>query len=127
MSYTNRGRTIGRRLLLPLLSAAVLVHAGDTLAGDLVGDAQTRARNLLSGNRADDPVKNERSIARSEVGDPAFDTLAHARQVLSGKPNYGPTAVLHAVATRSLQARGPHSRGADAQEMVRSLILGKVG
>jgi hypothetical protein len=70
MSYTNSGRTFGRRLLLPLLSVGVLVHASDILAEDLVGDAQTRARNLLSGNPADYSVKIERSIARSEDSDP---------------------------------------------------------
>jgi hypothetical protein len=57
----------------------------------------------------------------------AFDTLAHARQILSGKPNYGQTAVLHAAVTPASRVRGPHGRGADTQEMVRSLILGKVG
>jgi len=127
MSHTNRGRKFGRRLLLPLLSVAVLVHASELLAEDLVGDAQTRARSLLSGNRADSSAKIERSIARSEDGSPGLDVLAHARQILSGKPSYGQTAVVRAAATRPSPARGPHSRGANAQEMVRSLILGRVG
>ncbi len=45
MITRNSART---RLLLPL-SAALLLHAGGTLASDHVDDAQAHARALLSG------------------------------------------------------------------------------
>jgi hypothetical protein len=127
MSHANLTSTFGRWALLSVLSVAVLVHASDIRAEDLVGDAQTHARNLLSGNRLNGSAKPEASITRADDAVRALDAQAHARQLLSGKPNLARTAVSHAAATPSVQVRGPNSRGADAQEMARLFILGKAG
>jgi hypothetical protein len=122
---------------LVLISAAFLLGNG-VLAAEAVGDAQSQARDLLSGTvdgRAK-VVDQSPASAADGVRTPGLDPQEQARQLILGKPISsrlkGPVGALgtdialgtdmQAVSAGS--AQGDHRTHVDPQESARRMILG---
>jgi hypothetical protein len=122
-------KTLRRGLVL--ISAAFLFGNG-VLAAEVVGDAQSQARDLLSGTVDGRAKVVDQSPASGSDGvrAPALDPQEQARQLILGKPISsrikGPVAALgtdmQAVSAGS--AQGDHRRYVDPQESARRMILG---
>jgi len=122
---------------LVLISAAFLLGNG-VLAAGAVGDAQSQARDLLSGTVDGRAKVVDQSPASGADGvrTPGLDPQEQARQLILGKPISsrikGPVAALgtdialgtdmQAVSAGS--AQGDHRRYVDPQESARRMILG---
>src|SRR5260370_635265 len=78
--------------LIPL-SAAILLQANNVLAAEYVGDAQMRARDLLSGTVGGQAKTFDESLPKSADGDQTsnVDPQDQARQLILGKTNFGKT------------------------------------
>jgi hypothetical protein len=123
--------TLGRRLMLA--SAGILLYANGALAAEFVGDAQTQARDLLSGT-----VGGRARIADVSSPTPTddrhvsnLDPQEQARDVILGKSNFADTASQavnldsKAAAVPAESARGIHRAEVDGQESAQRMILGK--
>ena|ERR1700722_6816417 len=116
---------------LVLISAAFLLHGTGVLAAE-AGDAQSQARDLLSGTvdgRAK-VVDAAPASAADGVGGPGLDPQEQARQLILGKPNSDrikePAAApgTQTNATSAVSAGGGHRTYADPQELAQRMILG---
>jgi hypothetical protein len=123
--------TLGRRLMLA--SAGILLYANGALAAEFMGDAQTQARDLLSGS-----VGGRARIADVSSAIPTddrhvsnLDPQEQARDVILGKSNFANTASQaisldsKTAAAPAESARGIHRADADGQESAQRMILGK--
>jgi hypothetical protein len=126
-----RSNTLGRRLMLA--SAGILLYANGALAAEFVGDAQTQARDLLSGT-----VGGRARIADVSSAIPTddrhvsnLDPQEQARDVILGKSNFADTASQaigldsKTAAAPAESARGIHRADVDGQESAQRMILGK--
>jgi hypothetical protein len=119
------------KLGLVLVSAAFLLGNG-VLAAEAVGDAQSQARDLLSGTVDGRAKVVDASPASGADGvrAPVLDPQEQARQLILGKPISsrikGPVAALatdtQAAPLKSMQ--GDHRSHADPQDAARRMILG---
>ena len=116
---------------LVLISAAFLLGNG-VLAAEAAGDAQSQARDLLSGT-VDGRVKVVDASPASGadgVRAPSLDPQEQARQLILGKPISsrikGPVAALgtQTKAAPAGSTQGDHRTHADPQELARRMILG---
>jgi hypothetical protein len=116
---------------LVLISGAFLLHGTGVLAAE-AGDAQSQARDLLSGTvdgRAR-VVDAAPASAAAGVRAPDLDPQEQARQLILGKPNSsrikGPVAALGTdmQAASAGPAQGGHPTHADPQDSARRMILG---
>jgi hypothetical protein len=118
---------------LVLITVAILLYANSLLAAEWVGDAQMQARDLLSGTVGG----RAKTFAASPVI-PAYghrtltlDPQEQARELLSGKPNFGgvtgPTVASGSKTkpTPAVSARGQRRVSSDAQQSAQRMILGK--
>jgi hypothetical protein len=122
---------LGRRLML--MSAGMLLYANGALSAEFVGDAQTQARDLLSGTvggpaRIDDVSS---AIPTDDRHVPNLDPQEQARDLILGISNFVGTA-RQAISLDSKteaapadSARGIHRADADGQELAQRMILGK--
>ena len=117
---------------LVLISAAFLLHGTGVLAAEVAGDAQSQARDLLSGTvdgRAR-VVDASPASGANGVRAPGLDPQEQARQLILGKANSDrikePAAALGTQknATPAVSAGGGHRTYADPQELARRMILG---
>src|SRR5882757_2472394 len=116
---------------LVLISAAFLLGNG-VLAAEAAGDAQSQARDLLSGTVGGRArvVDASPAVGADGVGTPGLDPQEQARQLILGKPNSGRIKELAAAlgtqtnATSAVSAGGGHRTYADPQELARRMILG---
>ena len=115
-----------------LISAAILLHANNGLAAELVGDAQMQARDLLSGTVNGQAKTFDASPAIPVDGHrtPNLDPQEQARQLILGKPNFGGIAGLkvaidsNAKVTLAVSARGKRRGYSDPQKSAQRMILG---
>jgi hypothetical protein len=115
---------------LVLISAAFLLGNG-VLAAEAAGDAQSQARDLLSGT-VDGRAKVVDQLPATEadgVRAPGLDPQEQARQLILGKPISsrlnGPAAGLADTSAAPLEStQGGHRTYADPQELARRMILG---
>ena len=116
-----------------LISASILLQASNVRGAELVVDAQTQARDLLSGTvggRAKAVYKSP-AIPADGHRPPSLDPQEQARQLILGKPNFGGVAGLSvAVDSKTklapaVPARGKRHGDSDAQELAQRMILGK--
>jgi hypothetical protein len=122
--------TLGRRLVLA--STGILLYANGALAADFVGDAQTQARDLLSGTvggRARMPYVS--AAIPTDLHVPNLDPQEQARDLILGKSNFADTAS-QAISLDSKTAVAPadsaqriHRADADGQELAQRMIVGK--
>jgi hypothetical protein len=129
MITRNSART---RLLLPL-SAALLLHAGGTLASDPVDDAQAHAAALLSGNLTSHSGTTAKSTtvleSRSDLH--ASDAQVQARQLIladsgiSDAPQRAAALHVKVASSSGLPGQQGGRAPADAQEMARWLLQGR--
>ena len=121
--------TLGRRLMLA--SAGILLYANGALAAEFVGDAQTQARDLLSGTvggRASIPDVSSRIPTDRHVLN--LDPQEQARDLILGK-NFAGTAHQAASLDSKTDAMPAASvqriRSADigGQELAERMLLGK--
>lgn len=123
-------RVLGRGLIL--MSVAILVNANTVLAADRVSDAQTQARDLLSG--AVGATRTiDRALATSAVQHQEShpDAQKRARQIILGQPSLD-DAVTREFAAQSVTnvpvpARRTGRVHTDPQELARRMILGTEG
>jgi hypothetical protein len=112
---------------LMLISAAFLLHGNAVLAAEAAGDAQSQARDLLSGTVGGRArvVDASPATGADAVRTPGVDAQEQARQLILGRPNFRPieerVAALGAQ-TKAASAQGDHR--ADPQESARRMILG---
>jgi hypothetical protein len=117
--------------------AALLLQTHDTRAVDLQVDAQTQARDLLSGAVGGRPktIDGSTRIAPEDRSSPTLDPQAQARRLILGNPDFGTAAhpsvasvasvasdsriKLTSLATAQVRRRG-HS---DPQELAQRMIL----
>ena len=121
------------KLGLVLVSASFLLGNG-VLAAEAAGDAQSQARDLLSGTVGGRArvVDASPAVGADGVGTPGLglDPQEQARQLILGKPNSDrikePAAALgtQTNATSAVSAGGGHRTYADPQELARRMILG---
>ena len=123
---------------LVLISAAFLLHGTGVLAAEAAGDAQSQARDLLSGTVDGRAKVVDQSPASGADGvrAPGLDPQEQARQLILGKPNSsrlkGPVAALgtdialgtEMQAVSAGSAQGNHRTHVDPQESARRMILG---
>ena len=119
--------------VLVLISAAILLQANSVRGAELAVDAQTQARDLLSGTvggRAKAVYKSP-AIPADGHQTPSLDPQEQARQLILGKPNFGGVAGL-SIASNSktkvataVSARGKRRGDSDAQVLAQRMILGK--
>jgi hypothetical protein len=118
--------------VLVLISAAILLHANNGLAADLVGDAQMQARDLLSGTVNGQAKTFDASPAIPADGHrtPNLDPQEQARQLILGKPNFGGVAGLKVARDSktkvmpAVSARGKRRGYSDPQKSAQRMILG---
>jgi hypothetical protein len=116
---------------LVLISAAFLLGNG-VLAAGAVGDAQSQARDLLSGTVDGRAKVVDQSPASGADGvrTPGLDPQEQARQLILGKPISsrikGPVAALgtDTQPVSAGSAQGDHRTHVDPQESARRMILG---
>jgi hypothetical protein len=131
MSSRISMKFLSRRLIL--ISAAILINANTVLAADRVGDAQTQARDLLSGTVGGKTKIIYRSLAisadRYQKSYPDPQTQAH--QLILGKSSFdGAVSREFAVQSKTnvpVSARRNSSAHTDPQELARRMILGAGG
>jgi hypothetical protein len=115
---------------LALLSAGLLLQSNTLFAAEIAGDAQTQARDLLTGTVDGRPRIVDQSPAISSDGPQAsvVDAQEQARRMILGKPTVGRAAnERSAVASTTKKARADSLRGdvyGDPQESARRMILG---
>jgi hypothetical protein len=129
---------------LLLISAAFLLHGNGALAAEAEGDAQSQARDLLSGTvggrarvvdaspamGAGGAMGADGAMATDGVGTPGLDPQEQARQLILGKPTVRrieePLAALEPQTNvaPAVLARGGHRTYADPQDSARRMILG---
>jgi hypothetical protein len=129
MSSSNIGKTLGRPLLL--LSAAFLLHIGGARAADRVVDAQTQAREVLSVTTAGHSAPARlKALPDRNASLPALDPQEQARELILAMRRVGgeaeAAAAPYSKATSPGIGRGGRRARADAQEMARRLLSGKV-
>jgi hypothetical protein len=131
MTSLNLRKTLSRPLLL--LSAAFLLHTNGAGAADREGDAQTQAREVLSGTTAGRSAAAQSStLPDSDASRPALDPQEQARELILGTQRVGGDAETaaapysKATSPAGVIGRGDRRARADAQEMARRVILGKV-
>jgi hypothetical protein len=118
--------------VLVLISAAILLHVNNGLAADLVGDAQMRARDLLSGTVNGQAKTFDASPAIPADGHrtPNLDPQEQARQLILGKPNFGGAAGRKVAIdsktkiTPAVSVRGKRRGYSDPQKSAQRMILG---
>jgi hypothetical protein len=118
--------------VLVLISAAILLHANNGRAADLVGDAQMQARDLLTGTVNGQAKTFDASPAIPADGHrtPNLDPQEQARQFILGKPNFGGVAGLKVArdsktkVTPAVSARGKRRGYSDPQKSAQRMILG---
>jgi|HubBroStandDraft_1064217.scaffolds.fasta_scaffold00556_20 hypothetical protein len=112
---------------LALLTAGLLLQANTLFAAEIAGDAQTQARDLLTGSVDGRPRTVDQSPAILSDGPqvPAVDAQEQARRMILGRPGVG--GIADKTAT-SVESRRAHAYG-DPQESARRMILrvGKSG
>jgi hypothetical protein len=114
-------------LAFALASAGTLLHANGVLAADLIGDPQTQARDLLSGNIGgrSKSVQIAPVVSVDDAHAFSVEPLEQARQLILGKPSGdrvpGPIIGTDAKMT---SARGVRRAEADPQDAARRLLLG---
>ena len=129
-SFISRSNKVGRRLMLA--SAALLICANGALAAEVVGDAQMRARDLLSGTVGGQPKFADVSSAIS-TDDPQvqyFDPLEQARDLLF-RNHFAAAAdqaasldsKMNSMPAASVQRTRRTNMG--GQEMAQGMLLGK--
>jgi hypothetical protein len=115
---------------LAMLSAGLLLQSNTLLAAEVAGDAQTQARDLLTGTVDGRPRVVDQSPAISSDGPQAsvVDAQEQARRMILGEPAVGSAANESAVdAATTKKARAESLRGdvyGDPQESARRMILG---
>jgi len=117
---------------LVLVSAAFLLHGNGVLAAEAAGDAQSQARDLLSGTVGGRArvVDASPAVGADGVREPGLDPQEQARQLILGKPNSDrikePVAALgtQTKAASAGSTQGGHRTHADPQELARRMILG---
>jgi hypothetical protein len=118
--------------VLVLISAAILLHVNNGLAADLVGDAQMRARDLLSGtvNGQAKTFDASPAIPADSHRTPNLDPQEQARQLILGKPNFGGAAGRKVAIdsktkiTPAVSVRGKRRGYSDPQKSAQRMILG---
>jgi hypothetical protein len=119
--------------VLVLISAAILLQANNVRGAELAVDAQTQARDLLSGTVGGRAKAVYKSPAIPADGHQtlSLDPQEQARQLILGKPNFGGVAGLSvafdskAKVAPAVPARGKRRGDSDAQELAQRMILGK--
>ena len=114
MNLLISARTLGHGLVLS--ASLFLLQANHVMAAEAVGDAQTQARELLSGTVGGrtSVVDESRAIASGSDQTPSLDPQEQARQLILGKPNVG----------GSQRRPVDHLTYGDPQESARRMILG---
>jgi hypothetical protein len=118
--------------VLVLICAAILLHASNGLAADLVGDAQMQARDLLSGTVNGQAKTFDASPAIPADGHrtPNLDPHEQARQLILGNPNFGGAAGRNVAiesktkVTPAASVRGKRRGYSDPQKSAQRMILG---
>jgi hypothetical protein len=119
---------------LVLISAAILLHANNGLAAELVGDAQMQARDLLSGTVNGQAKTFDASPAIPADGHRTsnLDPQEQARQLILGKPNIGGVAGRKVAidsktkGTPAVSARSKRREYFDPQKSAQRMILGNM-
>ena len=133
MNLLISARTLGHGLVLS--TSLFLLQANPVMAAEAVGDAQTQARELLSGTVGGRANNVEPSPATPAGGRYAFnpDPQQQARQLILGKPNFAGIAD-RAVgfdsktkATTVASVRSNRRTYPDGQESARRMLLGAGG
>jgi hypothetical protein len=116
---------------LALISATLVFQATGVLAGDLVGDAQTQARDLLSGTLGGKAKTFDQCtvIPAGSARTPNLDPQAQARRLILGEPlpdgNATPERTIQPQMTATTTISSQDIRTyADPQESARRMILG---
>jgi hypothetical protein len=117
--------------VLALISAAILLQAHNVRAADFVIDAQTQARDLLSGTIDGRAKSFEKppTIPADGHQTPRLDPQEQARRLILGRQNFSDAAApfdSRSRATPANSARGKRRGYSDAQELARRMILGKM-
>jgi hypothetical protein len=101
---------------LMLISAVFLLHANNALAAEFDADAQTQAKDLLTGT-VDGGAKfiDSHAIPSNSESTSRLDPQEQARQLILGKPN------VDAASGRAVDRRSDD----DPQESARRMILGR--
>ena len=110
---------------LSVAAAAMLLQAGGAVAADLTDDAQTQARELLSGrpaSRSASVSDTDTDATRGAVSAPALEPQDQARRLILGS-----RSPLQAKAESPAVERASRRAHVDALEMARRMILGRVG
>jgi hypothetical protein len=116
-----------------LISAAILLQTNCVRGAELVVDAQTQARDLLSGTVGGTVKTVDTSPANPADGHqtPSLDPQEQARQLILVKPNFGGIAGLSVAfdsrtkVAPAVPAGGKRRGYSDAQELAQRMILGK--
>ena len=113
-------------LAFALASSGTLLHANGVLAADSVGDPQTQARDLLSGNIGERSKIAQIAPVVSVDGAHAFNVepQEQARQLILGKPSGDrvPGAIIGTDA-KTTSVRGVRRAEADPQGAARRMLL----
>jgi hypothetical protein len=129
MGSRIRFKTLTQRAAL-LLSAGLLVQSDVLFAAELAADAQTQARDLLTGTVNGRPRIVDQSPSPPSDGTQAavVDAQEQARRLILGPPSiYGTTDETAAIAPATKKARAESARGevyGDPQVSARRMILG---
>ena len=123
--------TLGRRLMLA--SAGILLYANGALSAEFVGDAQTQARDLLSGTVGGRSkiVDVSSTIPTDDRHALNLDPQEQARGLILGKSNFAGTA-RRAVSLDSKteaipvsSAQGIRRADAGGQKLAQRMIIGR--
>jgi hypothetical protein len=125
MTLHIESKTLSRGLLM---SAAILLQTGTALAAESVSDAQSQARDLLSGTvagRARTP--GELAAAAADTArTPAVGAQEQARRLILGAPNFGAIAATRATAaTPAAPAAAGDRDRSDPQAAARRMLVGR--
>jgi hypothetical protein len=114
-------------LAFALASAGTLLHANGVLAADFIGDPQTQARDLLSGNIGGRSkiVQVAPVVAVDNAHAFNVEPQEQARQLILGKPrgNRVPGPIIGTDA-KMTSVRGVRRAEADPQDAARRMLLG---
>jgi hypothetical protein len=130
MNSLTPAKMLGHSLVL--ISAAFLLQANSVFAAGFADDAQTQARDLLSGTVGGRAKTTNESPANPADGHqtPNLDPQDQARRLILGEPNVGgangraAAGEQKADTTPAASARSNHGTYADPQQSAQRMILG---
>jgi len=113
-------------LAFALASAGTLLHANGVLAADFIGDPQTQARDLLSGNIGgrSESIQIAPVVSAGDAHSFSVEPQEQARQLILGKPigDRVPGRIIGTEA-KMTSVRGVRRAEADPQDAARRLLL----